>query len=81
MISKKEPVILAGILVGMGCTVECTVNAIKASQLGTDEHTYTHFRIQKVSPNLQNGQYQLSCAGRTIPVQRQVGGLWVSVGP
>lgn len=81
MTSKKEPVILAGVLVGMGCTEECIVSAIKVSLLGTDEYEYTRFRIQKVSPNLQNGQYQLSCAGRTIPVQRQVGGLWVSVGP
>lgn len=77
MTSKRERVMLAGRLSGMGHDVSCTVHADKVTLGGTDLYEYARLHITGEPLDLPDGQYTLSFDGRTIPIQR-FHSAWIS---
>jgi hypothetical protein len=55
------------------------VSARKVTLLGTNLFEYTRLGIHNEPRDLPDGQYQVSFAGQTVPIQRH-GSAWVSSG-
>ncbi|MFY9747709.1 MAG: hypothetical protein WA891_12040 [Acidobacteriaceae bacterium] len=56
------------------------VLALKLTQRGSKEVTYTNYRIRDVAEDLQDGSYQLTVNGETLPLQL-AGGRWLIAEP
>jgi hypothetical protein len=79
MASKREIVMLAGRLVGMGRDESCLIGATKVSLLGTDNFTYTRMSIQNAPRDMPEGQYTLHYDGRSEAMVKR-DGEWFGVG-
>jgi hypothetical protein len=78
--SKRETVILNGVLKGMGRrNVSCTVQALKVSLPQLNVFEYIRCDFYHVPQDLPDGQYDLSFEGRTMQVNK-VEGTWLSSG-
>ena len=77
MASRRENVILAAQLRGMGREVDCTVSAVKVSLPGTHLYEYTRLTILGEPTDLPDGQYEVAYDGRRDRVQRKFG-AWIA---
>lgn len=77
--AHRESVVVPGKLQRMGQTVECLVSATKVSLPGTDLFEYANCSIHQYPPDLPDGQYTVTFAGRTETVKKQ-NGFWLSAG-
>jgi hypothetical protein len=82
MASRREAVLLPGILRGGGKEITCTVRATKVSlseSFGLPVAVaYCEYSIQSLSKVLPEGRYQLSVNAEVIPMQYQ-SGLWLAL--
>ena len=81
MASKIESVLFPAQLTGMNQRATCSVSAIKVTELGTDESSYSRSRIVGAPLDLPDGAYEVTFAGHTLEVQRCMGvWLWYRMG-
>ena len=77
--SKREQVILNGVLKGMGRETPCTVLATKVSLPQLNVFEYIHCDIYRAQQDLPDGQYDVWFEGRKMQVKKEQG-TWRSSG-
>lgn len=77
--SKRESVILKGILKGMGREASCAILALKVSLPQLNIFEYVRCDIHEAPADLPDGQYSVSFDGRTMKVKK-LDGNWLSRG-
>jgi hypothetical protein len=73
--SKGVSEILAGTIRGQGGKSTCMVSALNLTRRGSKDVIYTDYRIRDVAEILQDGSYQLTVNGETLPLHL-VNGRW-----
>jgi hypothetical protein len=77
MSSRRESVLLPGILRGQGYEVQCSVRATKVTPPGPSglavAAAFCEYSIHSVSNKLPDGRYKLSVNADIIPMRRHNG--------
>jgi len=77
MTSRRQIVLLAGGLKGMGLEANCMIGATRVTLPGTNLSEYANLSIQNAPQELPEGRYDLTFKGRTVPVQKR-NGFWLA---
>ena len=71
--AKSVSEILAGTIRGQGGRTTCIVSAVKSILRGSKDVIYSDYRVRDVSDNLEDGNYQLTVNGETLPLHLENG--------
>jgi hypothetical protein len=71
--SRREPVVLNGVLRGQGREIACRASAVKVTMPGDPRmFEYVDYRLLDAG-DLPDGDYELFVEGRKIPLRRKDG--------